>query len=421
MKLLKSKLVKSLGIYTIANVINASIPFLLLPILTNYLSTEDYGILTNFKLFIELLIPFISLNLMTSLQIIYVNKHDETGSYISSGMITMLVLTGVFTLCTIIFSSQLVKGTGVPAEFVVMTALYALYQNVTEILLSLWRMQDKAVAFGVFRIVRTAIELGIALVLIIGFKLSFEGSIYALSYSYGLGTIVALVLLYRNKFLIWSFEWRHVKHLFFYGFPLIPHVLGSVFITYTDKLVITKHMGLAENGIYSVGFMVGQVIGLLQNSFNQAWVPYVFNGLKAGEESTKAKIVKWTYIYMIGIVLITLIFYLCTPIVFYFLGKNFQDGMSLVLWIALGFAFNGMYKMVGVYFFYKEKTNFIAVISIFTAIVNYFFVDWMVPHYGYTGAAIATMTAFFLQFVLTWIWSTRIIKMPWNNWKVWKR
>ncbi len=413
-------MVQSLGIYTIANVINASIPFLLLPLLTNYLSTEDYGILTNFKLLIELLIPFISLNLMTSLQVVYVNRNNEIGSYISSGMIAMLVLTGVFTLAAIVFADQIVAGTGVPASFVIMTAIYALYQNVVEVLLSIWRMQDKAISFGIFRIVRTAVELGIALVLIVGFNLSFEGSIYALSYSYGIGTLIAFVILIKNKFLPLSFEWKHVKHLFFYGAPLIPHVLGSVAITYTDKLVITEYMGLSENGIYSVGFMVGQVIGLLQNSFNQAWVPYVFNGLKSGAEATKETIVKWTYIYMIAIIAITLIFYLCTPLIFHFLGKEFQGGMELVLWIALGFAFNGMYKMVGVYFFYKEKTNFIAVISIFTAVINFFFATWMVPRYGYTGAAIATMTAFFLQFVFTWIWSTRVQKMPWGNWKIWR-
>jgi len=421
MKLLKSKLVRSLGIYTISNVINASIPFLLLPLLTNYLSTEDFGILTNFKLLIELLIPFISLNMMTSLQVVYVNRHKELGSYISSGMIAMVVLTALFSVLAALFSEKIVEGTGVPPSFVVMASVYALYQNVVEVLLSVWRMEDKAISFGVFRIARTVIELALALILILGFGLSFEGSIYALSYSYGLGTVVAIFFLVRSRFLPLSFEWRHVRHIFNYGAPLIPHVLGSVMIGYTDKLVITQYMGLSENGIYSVGFMVGQVIGLLQTSFNQAWVPYVFNGLKSGEEQVKVRIVRWTYIYMIAILAITLFFYLCTPLVFMFLGKGFQGGMELVLWIALGFAFNGMYKMVGVYFFYREKTNFIAVISILTAVINYFFVVWMVPRYGYTGAAIATMSAFFIQFLCTWIWSTRVEKMPWGNWKIWKK
>ena len=233
--------------------------------------------------------------------------------------------------------------------------------------------------------------------------------------------LVALFFLFRAGFLKWDFHRKHVNHLVKYGVPLIPHVLGSVIIMYTDKLFITHYKGLSENGIYSVGFMVGQVIGLLQTSFNQAWVPYVFNGLKANDPAVKSRIVHWTYIYILGILAVTLLFYFCMPVVFYFLGKAYQDGISIVLWIALGFAFNGMYKMVSVYFFYTERTIFIAGISLFTAVVNILFAWYMVPRYGYTGAAIATMCAFFLQFILTWIWSTKVISMPWNNWKIWKK
>jgi len=421
MKFFRNKLVQSLGIYTIANVINSAIPFLLLPVLTEYLSPEGYGVLTNFNSLINLLIPFVSMNLMTSLQVIYVKKNQEMGSYISTGMLVMLMLTILGAAIFLVFDDQLSAATGVPKAFIAFAAAYATYQNVVEILLSIWRMEDKAWLFGIFRIVRTAVELTIALVLIISFHWSFEGSIYALSYSYGAGALIALIILFRRGYLVWSFKMEHVKHLFAYGAPLIPHVLGSVVILYSDKLAITKFEGLGSNGIYSAGFMVGQAIGLLQNSFNQAWVPYVFNHLKSGEERVKYTIVKWTYIYMIGIIAVTLLFYLCTPLIFYFLGKAFQDGLSLVLWIALGFAFNGMYKMVSVYFFYAEKTQFIAGISIFTAIINVLFLLWMVPHYGYTGAAISTMTAFFIQFILTWIWSTRVINMPWGNWKVWKK
>lgn len=421
MSLLKSKLFRSLGIYTIANVINSAIPFLLLPVLTEYLKPEAYGSLTNFNSLIGLLIPFISLNLMTSLQVIFVKDKEGFPSYLSTGMLTIIALTLIGSACLWIFSSDLEKLLGVPRSIIILSGLYATYQNIVEVLLSVWRMEDKAVLFGVFRIARTIVELAIALVLIIGMGWSFDGSIMAMSWSYGIAALISLLLLYRSGFLKWEFHWKHVRHLVVYGAPLIPHVLGSVVIMYTDKLVITHYKGLGANGIYSVGFMVGQVIGLLQNSFNQAWVPYIFKGLQSGEEQVKSRIVHWTYIYFIGIVGISLLFYICTPLVFYFLGDDYRDGMSLVLWIALGFAFNGMYKMVSVYFFYTEKTIFIAVISTFTAIINVGFALFMVPRYGYTGAAIATMSAFFIQFILTWIWSSSVVKMPWQDWKIWKR
>jgi O-antigen/teichoic acid export membrane protein len=420
MRLLKSKLVRSLGIYTISNVINSAIPFLLLPLLTQNLSTSDYGVLTNYNSLISIIIPFVSFNLMSSLQVIYIKNRPGFASYVSTGLVTILALTLIFSVIFYFSASNLAKLTGVPEELVLFTTFYATYQNIVEILLSIWRMEEKAWSYGIFRIIRTIVELSIATILIISFGLSFKGSIYALAYSYGIGAIVAIFLMYRQRLLVWDFKWKHVKHLFVYGVPLIPHVLGSVVIMYTDKLVITKYHGLSSNGIYSVGFMVGQAIGLLQNSFNQAWVPYVFKGLKSGHEVVKQKIVKWTYIYFIAIVLVSLLFYLCAPIIFSFLGKDFQDGIVLVLWISLGFAFNGMYKMVSVYFFYAEKTNYIAIISVFTAVINVFLVFWLVPEHGYSGASIATMAAFLIQFLLTWLWSLKIVSMPWGNWKIWK-
>lgn len=421
MKPRKISMIHSLGIYTISNVINSAIPFLLLPLLTQYLSTSDYGILTNFNSLIALLIPVVSMNLMTSLQVVFVKRNEEIGSYISSGMLAMLALTLLFTIFLFLFKKLIASHTGIPESFIIFAGIYAFYQNVVEVLLSVWRMEDRAFSFGVFRISRTILELVIALVLIIIFNRTFDGSIHAMSFSYGIATIITLVILYKNKYLPYSFEWKHVSFLFSYGAPLVPHVLASVFIMYSDKLVITHYEGLSSNGIYSVGFMVGQVIGLLQNSFNQVWSPYVFNHLKAGSLAAKKSIVKWTYLYIVVILLITFLFYLAMPLVFYFLGKSFQQGMTIVLWISLGFAFNGMYKMVSVYFFYYEKTQFIAFISVTTALINILLALWLVPKYSFLGASIGTMVAFFIQFVFTWIWSTRLITMPWHEWKIWKK
>ena len=78
-------LVKNIGIYTLSNVLNASIPFALLPILTNYLSVSDYGIITNYNALINLLIPFVGVNLMSSLQIVFVKRKEDIGSYIFAG------------------------------------------------------------------------------------------------------------------------------------------------------------------------------------------------------------------------------------------------------------------------------------------------------------------------------------------------
>ena len=406
-------LVKNIGIYTLSNVLNASIPFALLPILTNYLSVSDYGIITNYNALINLLIPFVGVNLMSSLQIVFVKRKEDIGSYITSGLFMNLTIAVAVSVLLFIFRESLFSITGIPIQFIYLTAIYASYNNVVEVLLSYWRMEDKAINFGLFRIARTLTELSIAVILITAYDFQFEGSIHAISISYGLGALVALIIMFRKGLIHLSVRFDHIKHLLLFGLPLIPHVLSSVAIMYTDKLMLSAMINIEANGIFSVGFMVGQVIGLIQNSFNQAWVPWVFNVLKKNDEKDKSKIVKYTYYYFVGILLLTLVLWVFTPLIYSIIGKAFASSITLVFWISLGFAFNGMYKMVSVYFFYLEKTKQLAIISFTSAIINVLLNLWLIPMYGILGAALSTMTAMFTQFLFTWIWSSYYIKMPW--------
>jgi O-antigen/teichoic acid export membrane protein len=405
--------VTSFGIYTLSNVINAAIPFLLLPLLTQYLSPSDYGILSSVNALINLMIPIIGLNLMTALQVVYVKESMDFSKYISTGIWTLLVLVILTSIILFFFADRIEQLLSVPKEYIRLIAIYAFYQNVVETLLSIWRMQNKALSYGLFRITRTVLELSIAIVLIVVYDFHFDGAIMGLSYSYGIAALLALFIMWRQKWLMVYWDLDHFKHLIFYGGPLVPHVLGGMLMVYADKLVIAHFHGQTENGIYAVGFTVGQLIGLLQNSFNQAWSPWAMQQLKLNDASKRREMVKWTYWYFGVILLITAVFYGCSSYIFTFLGDQFSKGSTMVLFIALGFAFNGMYKMVSIYYFYSERTGLLSLITLVTVILDVVLLFCWVPAHGYLGAAWAMMVVFFLQFITTWIFSVTFIKMPW--------
>lgn len=413
MKLIRSRMVRSMGIYTIANIINAGIPFLLLPILTNYLSTSDYGVLSNFNAMVNLMIPFVGINLMSSAQIQYLKEDINNKDYLTSGFRFNMILALIFSGVIFFLNGTLSSLTGVPGELLYVLAVYALFSTVIEVLLAIWRMEDKAINYGAFRIGRTILELSLVLTFVVGFRMDFEGSIYGMIIAYTVGCLVAVVILFKKNLIFGAFRMDYLKHAINYGVPLIPHTLSGIAIMYSDKLILTHYHGLDSNGIYSVGFMVGQIIGLLQTSFNQAWVPWVFQKLKVGKKEDKLRMVKITYLYIIGILIAVFFLWLIMPVIYMFFGKDFQAGMDLVLWIALGFAFNGMYKMVSVYIFYLEKTMIIAIASFGVAIMNVVLNFVFIPEYGPQGAAVATMMSMGTQFLVIWFIASRLIKMPW--------
>ena len=167
--------------------------------------------------------------------------------------------------------------------------------------------------------------------------------------------------------------------------------------------------------MYAVGFQVAQIISLIQTSFNQAWVPYFYGKLNEKKESTNLKIVKFTYIYFGGMIILALLLTLATPTIFnWFIGEKYAQAVGYVFWISLGFAFNGMYKMVVNYFFYLKETYWVSLATFITVGINILLNYFFILAYGPIGAAKATAISFLIQFLLVWLLASKRYKMPWN-------
>ena len=220
--------------------------------------------------------------------------------------------------------------------------------------------------------------------------------------------------LIREKNFQWGYHKEYVRSILKFGLPLIPHVLGAVVITYSDRLFITKMIGLEEMGLYAVGYQIGMVIYLIQNSFNQAWQPWLYQKLKDDNFNDKQRIVKITYVYFAGLVLAVLALTMIGPwIVETMTADEYKDSNQFIFWIALGFAFNGMYKMVGNYLFYLRKTMTIGLITAMTALINIVLNYVLIKMNGPVGAAQSTAVTFFIQFAVVWIISAKTLNMPW--------
>ena len=74
-KLLNSSLFKASGIYSLSSIANASIPFLLIPILTRELSQVDYGIVAMAAIVINIITPFMGMSAHGAIQ----RKYFEIG------------------------------------------------------------------------------------------------------------------------------------------------------------------------------------------------------------------------------------------------------------------------------------------------------------------------------------------------------
>ncbi|QWB99436.1 oligosaccharide flippase family protein [Mycoplasmatota bacterium] len=411
-----TSLFKTASIYTFSHLLNKAIPFLLLPILTRYLSAEDYGIVSMFGVVVAILISFVGLNTHGAVARNYFDKSKENmKTYVTSTISILIFSISLISLIFIIGGRFIASLTSLPLIMLWVALIISIAQFVNSLTLVLWQVQRKATQYGLFNFAKSLMDVSLSIVLIVGMGFAWRGRIYAQLIASIVFLLVSIVLLRKNNWIGNKVKRDDLSDAFKFGLPLIPHIVGGILITMIDRFFITNYSGIAETGIYTVGYQVGAVINVFATSFNQAFSPWLYSKLKLDSVSIKIKIVKMTYIYFVAIIIMAIILTIAANILLPFIvGKQFQSSNIYVFWIALGYAFHGMYFMIVNYLFYIKKTNFIGLITLILAILNIVLNMIMVPIYGALGAAYATTIAYLLQFILVWILSARLYPMPWN-------
>ena len=336
-------------------------------------------------------------------------------TYIANCLIILCASTFGITLILLIFGPLIEGVTKFPAQWIFAVIASSFFQFITLTLLSLWQMEGRAWAYGALQIFQTATNIALLAALVVGMQLGWQGGVLAQTISFTVTGLWAVRLLQSNGMLHWRVVPSYIKDSLRFGVPLIPHTIGATLIAMTDRVMIADLIGIGAAGVYAVGYQVGMLIALLQNSFNQAWVPWVYAKLNGNRPMDKRAIVRFTYIYFAAILILVVVLTAAAPLMLdTFIGKEFSGASSYVFWIGLGYAFNGMYKMVSVHIFYRSKTHLLAWVTAFTAILNMTMVYYAIMFAGAIGAAQATAFAFFVSFILTWILSARIQNLPWQ-------
>ena len=420
--ILKHKLFKNSFVYAGSNVIRRAIPFLLLPVLTRYLTPTDYGVVATFQVLLAITIVFVNLNMPGAVAVVFFKIEKQQLKVYVGNAVFILFISFILTFGMIYAVkaplSHLVKF---PENWLPIIVVIALSQSVFTLILTLWQVEQKPLPYGIFQILQTILNVALSLIFVVALNWQWQGRLIGVIITSIIFGFISLFIIYRRKYIKFNFNKAYIKDALLFGIPLIPHALGGLIMTSIDRVFINSMVNVAATGIYTVGYQVGMIIGLLATSFNQAWSPFLFEKLKENNIGTKIRIVKFTYLYGVGIIAIALSLSLVAPwFLKFFVSKDFHCAYKYVFWIALGYAANGMYFMVVNYIFYVKKTYILAWVTFFSAgvniILNYFFIKAN----GAIGAAQATTITFFVRFVLTWVLSCRVYKMPWAVW-LWRQ
>lgn len=409
---------KKTSVYLVSNIVNAAIPFVLLPILTRYLSPSDYGQIAMFQTLLAGISSFIGCNSVGAANRKYYdgNVDDVVLKQFNGSCFQILTFSSLLAVALIcVFYEELSQILAIPGSWVLGAVVVSMLTFITTMRLGQWQIRGQAKLFGFLQVSNSFINMILSLVFVITLSQGAEGRIFAQFISVAFIAMVSVVWLYKDKLLqvcVWKPE--YVKEALLFGLPLVPHTLGGFMVNGMDRLLINDKLGLTEAGVYMVAVQLSSALTIIFDGINKAYAPWLFEKLKIGNMADKKNIVKYTYVFFLVVLVLAALSFVLGPIAISILaGDEYQKAGDVIGWLCLGQVFVGMYFMVTNYVFYAKKTGGLATITLISGVVNIGLLIVLLPYFGLTGAAISFAAAQAFQFILTWLLASRSIDMPW--------
>lgn len=414
MGLFRSTLFRHSIIYTLSGSLVKAVPFLLLPVLTRFLSPSEYGLLAIYQIAFQIGMVLVGLRTHGALAVNYYQL-EERHIWKYSGTLMYIIICTFFPVFAIVLILEPILSslTGLPILWIEAAVVAAAGQSIALLTLTLFQVQKRPKDFAIFQISQMSLNIMISLFLVIEMGLGWKGRISGIVFANLTFGFLAVLILKRLG-LNMKFDRGYTKDALAFGVPLLPAALGRWMMTGTDRLFINSMIGIKETGLYAAGYQVGMVVYLLADSFNKAWFPFLFENLKENEEKLRVRIVRFTYIYFAFILFVAWLIGLGAPhIISLVLGEGYEESAQFVFWIAFGYAGVAMFLMVVNYIAYVKKTYILAWITFSCGLLNVGLNYVLVRLNGAVGAAQATTLCYFISFFLTWFLSMRVCPMPW--------
>jgi len=416
----QSSLFKSAGIYTLSSMINSAVPFLLMPVLTRYLTPGDYGIVAIFQVLVAFINPLIGLSADAGIApICHEKKRDILNTYVSSCFIILIISTLVVSISVFLNREFIQTSTEFPAWWLWSVIVSSVCQFIIIIRISLWQMHLRSLNYGFFQIGQTLITLVGTLFCVVTIDMGWKGRIIANVASAALFAILAIYLLWQEKYFRFKIDRQIIDKALKIGIPIIPHALGAGILIMVERLFINNMVGIAEAGIYFTAWQITMGLRIIEVSFNTAFVPWLYARLKENKLEVNMKIVKYTYIYVMLMIIVAGILSVLGPwILKWLVGEKFQLAGKFIGWLALARATDSMYFMVCNYIFFTMKNKYIAISTFVSAIVHIIACYILIKFNGVLGAAQANVISSLIWVMLTWYFAAKVFKMPWLFWRV---
>lgn len=412
-------LVKDTFIYTATDTFGKAIGFLLLPLVSFYLSPDELGIATNFTVLTSIVTLLAGEALVNSLPYFFYEQNKKQNTKLISNLLIMCTIACLcFLLLLLCIQKLIFQHIKIDITFqalAILSVFLHLFSNANFILL---RLENKARQFASIQLVQIFFHCFFVILFVIIWKLGGKGKIFSEILPVFLLFFVHITMLVKKGYFRLYIDKENTWRLLKFGLPLLPHSLSFWLKGGMDKVFITTYCGLYQNGLFSMAITITSLYTIVRNAFFKAYTPYLQKRLaeitSENERQEKLKIVKQIYFFF-GIFFIIAIGAIIGGwiILHYVVDAKYQESFKFLPWLILGMYIYAIYSFTIEFIYKQKKTLVMGLITFSGSIVQMGLSYFLIRNIGIMGAVYSSVVGTLIVSFAIFTYSNRVYSMPW--------
>ncbi|MCL2157216.1 MAG: oligosaccharide flippase family protein [Methanobrevibacter sp.] len=408
--------VQRIGLVGITNILISLSGLIFIPIITKNLSTADYGIWAQVNTTIALVpnianlgLPFTMVRFLSAEK----NKNKIKESFYSMLVVVFtisLLISGIFLIFQDIIANSIFGGN---LQVVYLTAIISFFACMNLMLISFFRTFQQIKRYSLFLVLQTYIGIVISSYLVLtGYNI--QTVVIGLLVGYlAVFIIMAIIIFVYLGLAIPKFQ--YLKEELEFAIPTIPGNVSSWVVDSSDKYIIGIFLGSAAVGYYAPSYALGSILLMFLSPFALLLPTILPKYFEEGNLEKVSVFLKYSMKYFLLITIPAAIglSILSKQILLIISNQEIaMNGYLITPFVCLGAIFMGIYGIINNILILEKKTKILGNIWIIVGFSNFVFTLIAVPYIGIIGAAIVTLTCYFLAFAITSFYSKKYFELP---------
>ncbi len=385
--------VKASGWFFVCSLIQKAISVISTMIFTRIISTEDYGIISIYNSWSDILYIVATLNLATGVYNVGMTRFsDKKDEFNSSLQMLALVWTGGFSLI-FLFMYKYIKNV------IHLSPMLVYVMLITFLVLPayyLWsakqRYENKYKALVIVTVTYAVTILVVSLLAILNASNKSEAKIVSnaiVTLAFG-GALFCRNLWFRGP----KVEKKYVVFALKFNIPMIPAFLSMVVLNQIDRIMISNQVSLSKAGIYSVAYSAAMFISILSTAINATYNPWLMQRIKDREFNSISEVTKLISVFFAAGLIVFII--LAPELVKIMASDKYYEAVYIIPPVAASTFFTLIYSYYCPFAQYFLKMKFLVFVNIGVAglnvLLNYIFIN----AFGYLAAGYTTYICYLL-------------------------